>query len=193
MPQHPILPEEAREALELVERTVRQMRRAVAHGGMPYFLLIWGTVWVLGFGATHFLGPESPQARTVWWMLIVPGLIASALVGWRLNDRVRHAWFGASVGLFWLTWMVYASLIVFFAQPQTGIQTSLLIALFAMFGYVTSGLLYRSLFLSGLGALMTALILIGYLLIPAWFSLWMAILGGGSLIAAGLYMRYAWR
>lgn len=78
-------------------------------------------------------------------------------------------------------------------NPKRGIKTSLLISLFAMFGYVTSGILYRSFFLSGFGVLITVLITVGYLFLPAWFNLWMAALGGGSLIATGLYMRYAWR
>ncbi len=193
MTEYPILPEEAQEALKIVEQTVRQMRHAVVRGGMSHFLLLWGIVWVLGFGSTHFLGIGSPQSRTVWLVLTVLGIIVSMLIGWRLSDRVRSVWFGPAVGFFWLTWLIYTSLIVFFAKPQTGIQTSLLISLFAMFGYVTSGIFYRSVFLSGFGVLITVLIIIGYLFLPAWFNLWMAALGGGSLIAAGLYMRYAWR
>lgn len=193
MSQHPISPDEAREALELVEVTTRHMRRAVAHGGMPYFLLIWGVVWTLGFGSTHFLGPGSPLAGTVWLVLDVLGIVASLLVGCWIGTRVRSARYGPAVGLFWLAWMVYGALIIYFAQPENDAQFSLLISLFAMFGYVTTGIFYRSRFLSGLGGLVTLFILGGYLLIPAYFDLWMAVLGGGSLIAAGLYMRYAWR
>ena len=191
--QPPISPDEAREALELIEKTTRQMRRAVAHGGIPYFLFIWGIVWVLGFGSTHFLGADSPQVGTLWMVLDTLGLVASILVGWRLSHRVRSIHYGPVVGVFWLTWMVYGGLIVYFARPQSGDQLSLLISLLAMFGYVTTGIIYRSRFLGVLGALVTLFIVGGYLIIPAYFNLWMAILGGGSLVAAGLYMRYAWR
>ncbi|MDQ7029672.1 MAG: hypothetical protein Q9O62_07795 [Ardenticatenia bacterium] len=193
MTQHRISPDEAREALELVERTTRQMRRAVAHGGMPYFLIIWGIVWTLGFGGTHVLGPESPGVGTLWLVLDILGIVASVVVGWRVSVRVRSPRYNAAIGLYWLAWIVYGGLLIYFARPQSGDQLSLLVSLFAMFGYVTTGIFYRSLFLGGLGATVTVFMVVGYLLFPAVFNLWMALLGGGSLIAAGLYMRYAWR
>ncbi len=38
----------------------------------------------------------------------------------------------------------------------------------------------------------TALALAGYFLLPDIFYLWMAILGGGGMIALGLYIRSRW-
>ena len=38
----------------------------------------------------------------------------------------------------------------------------------------------------------TALALAGYFLLPGIFYLWMAILGGGGMIALGLYIRFRW-
>ncbi len=187
-----ITPEEARQALELVEETTRQLRRSLAHGGMPYFLLIWGIVWTLGFGATHFLGAESPYTGLVWAVLDVLGVAASFAVGTSLGRKIRSSQ-GRRLGLYWLAWLFYGSLLIYFARPQSGDQLSLLIALLAMMGYVTSGLLYSSRFLTGLGLIVTGLIVAGYLALPALFNLWMALLGGGSLIVAGLYILRAWR
>ena len=34
--------------------------------------------------------------------------------------------------------------------------------------------------------------LVGYFLVPAWFYLWMALLGGGVMIVLGLYIRRRW-
>jgi len=193
MTPHPITPEEAQEALELVERTTRQMRRAVAHGGMPYFLMIWGAVWILGFGGTHLLGPGSPQTGILWIVLDTLGVIASFGVGGWFGRRVRRGPWGPSMmGLFWLAWIGYGILLVYFARPQSGNQLALLISLFAMFAYVTMGIFYRSRFLVGLGLGVTLFLVGGYLLIPPYFNLWMALLGGGSLMAAGLYIWYAW-
>ena len=187
----PISPAEAREALDLIEATTRQMRRALAHGGMPYFLLIWGLVWTVGFAATHFLGPDSPAVGTLWLVLDALGALASFGVGAYLGRRTPSPR-GARIGLYWLVWTLYAALIIAFARPRSGDQLSLLIALFAMMGYVTSGLLYRSRFLVGLGLVVTAFIVVGYLAFPAYFNLWMAFWGGGSLLAAGFYVRWAW-
>ena len=193
MGEQPISPEEARESLELVEATMRQMQRAVVHAGTPYFFLIWGIVWTLGFRSTYFLGPISPLVGIVWAVLDALGVIGSFLVGWWVASRLRHPLYSPTIGLFWLAWIVYGALIVYFARPQSGDQFSLLIALFAMFGYVVSGIILRGRFLIGLGVVLTVVIIAGYLFIPAYYNLWMAVFGGGSLVAAGLYMRYAWR
>ncbi len=186
-------PEEAREALALVEETTRRMRRALAHGGAPHFLIIWGVVWMLGFGSTHFFGSRDPRSGWAWLVLDSLGVMASFAVGSWLGRRVRSRRGGAMVGLFWLAWLFYAALIIAFARPQSGEQLSLLISLFAMMGYVTTGLLYRSSFISLLGAVVTVFIVIGYLVFPTFFNLWMALLGGGSLVVAGVYVLRRWR
>jgi len=38
----------------------------------------------------------------------------------------------------------------------------------------------------------TALALVGYFLLPGFFYLWMAILGGGGMIPLALYIRARW-
>ncbi|RME87908.1 MAG: hypothetical protein D6770_08185 [Anaerolineae bacterium] len=187
-------PQEAKEALALIEETTRRMRRAVAHGGAPYFLIIWGVVWLLGFGGAHFIGPNNAHTGWLWAILDTLGVLASFGVGWRLGRRVRSRnGGGALLGAFWLAWVFYAALIIAFARPQSGDQLSLLISLFAMMGYVTTGLLYRSTFITTLGMVVTLFILAGYLLFLPYFNLWMAFLGGGSLIVAGVYVLQTWR
>ena len=192
MNANPITPDEAREALELIEDTTRQMRRLTAHGGIPFYLVLWGMIWILGFGATHFLGPNSHAVGTVWAVLSLLGLVASFGYGAWLGRRVHYSR-GERVGLFWLAWLFYGGLLVYFAHPRSGEQMSLMISLLAMMGYVISGLLYESRFLVVLGLVVTGLIVAGYLLAPDSFNLWMAVLGGGSLVAAGLYIHRAWR
>ncbi len=187
-----ITPEEAQEALDLVAETTRQMRRALAHGGMPYFLLIWGFVWLLGFGSSHFFGAGSSTAGLIWAVLDAGGAVASFAVGAHLGKKIRSPR-GMRIGLYWLALLFYGALLIYFAHPQTSNQGALLISLLAMMGYVTSGLLYDSRFLTGLGLAVTVLILVGYLAVPTVFNLWMALWGGGSLIAAGVYILRKWR
>ena len=65
------------------------------------------------------------------------------------------------------------------------------IILFIMLGQLAMGLLFS--FSSIWWALpITALALVGYFLLPGIFYLWMAILGGGGMIALGLYIRSRW-
>ena len=64
-------------------------------------------------------------------------------------------------------------------------------SLVAMQAYVVAGLWIDS-YLLWLGIAVTVLILLGLFLFPAVFWLWMAIFGGGSLIATGFYVRHFW-
>ena len=187
-----IQPEEAREALEVIERTQQQMRRIVATGGAAYYLILWGTIWLLGFGAEYFLGAANHTTGVIWAVLDTTGVIFSMALGWRLSRRV-HSSRGASAGLFWLAWLAYTALVIYFAQPADPNHLSLLITLMTMLAYVTAGILYRSKFLATLGIAVTLLAILGFAFFPAMFSLWMAVLGGGSLIAAGVHILRAWR
>ncbi len=190
-PAPPITPEEARQALDLIESTSRQMRRLAAYGGMPYFLIVWGIVWVVGFSANYFVADPSTRG-TIWMALDALGLLGTAYVVWHIHKRGVHWPMGPTVGWFWFAWMVYGALFVYFAQAR-GTQLSMLISLWVMFGYVVSGLFYRSRLLITLGLTVTVFIVVGYVALPAYFDLWMAVLGGGSLVVAGVYMLTAWR
>jgi hypothetical protein len=67
----------------------------------------------------------------------------------------------------------------------------MLIILFIMVGQFAMGLLFS--FSSTWWALpITALALAGYFLLPGFFYLWMAVLGGGGMIVLGLYIRWRW-
>ena len=94
--------QEAQEALALVEKTTQRMRRALAQGGAPYFLIIWGLVWVLGFSSAHFFGPEDPRTAWTWMVVDTLGAILSFVIGWRLSRRVRSRNGGRTVALCWL-------------------------------------------------------------------------------------------
>jgi hypothetical protein len=65
------------------------------------------------------------------------------------------------------------------------------IILFVMVGWVAMGLLLSFTSVQ-MGLVITALALIGYFLLPGIFYLWMAILGGGGMIALGFYIRSRW-
>jgi hypothetical protein len=67
----------------------------------------------------------------------------------------------------------------------------MLVIIFTMIGQSAMGLLLS--FSSTWWALpITALALAGYFLLPGLFYLWMGILGGGAMIALGLYIRMRW-
>ena len=60
--------------------------------------------------------------------------------------------------------------------------------LYFMLVYTIAGLWFGYAFVA-IGLAISALTLIGYFFVGAWFELWMAVVNGGGLILGGLWMR----
>lgn len=187
-----ISPSEAEEALAAIQTVIQKTRRSIASSGAYVFLIIWGSVWLLGFLGSQFL-PQDIGGYT-WMVLDILGGILSAIVGIRVGRGVRSssaAKSGKRIGLFWLLLFVYCIFAIAVAWPTDGKQLAMFIILFVMIGWLAMGLLLS--FASILpGLFITILALIGYFLLPDIFFLLMAILGGGGMIALGLYIRSRW-
>ena len=181
--------QEAEEALKLADQTARRMRRMLGEGTMWAYLVIWGTVWALGFLGDAFLPPA--WTGRAWIALDGIGIVLSFGLGLYYGQRfrVRH---GAQMGLFWLAWLVYGGLIVSLARPQSAFQVGVLVTTLAMFAYVVLAIWARSTLLGGLGLVITVCTLAAYYLWPAGFNFVMALVGLGML-ASGIYMHQAWR
>jgi hypothetical protein len=187
-----ISPSEAEEALAAIQTIVKKTRRSIANSGAYIFLIIWGIVWLLGFSSSHFLNSEI--AGRVWIGLDILGGVLSAVFGSRMNLRVRSLAAissGKRIAMFWLLLFLYCIIAVGIAWPVDGKQASMFIILFVMVGWIAMGTLlsFASIWW---GLIFTGLALIGYFLLPYYFYLWMAILGGGGMIALGLYIRRKW-
>jgi len=182
--------EEAEISLTTINRVQAQTRRSVAHGGGPYYLMIWGFVWFWGYLAGQFLSDRT--AGIVWLILSAAGVIMSIVVGAVMQKRVRRPFHDARVGLFWLALVAYTALIIWLTGVNDPTRFGLLIAIFAMFGYVIMGLwLWAP--LAWIGLAITLLGSISYVLIPGYLNLAMAIMGGGTLFFGGWYMLRHWR
>lgn len=187
-----ISPTEAEEALAAIQAMMQKTRRAISSSGAYLFLIVWGVIWLLGFLGSQFL--PQPFAGYSWMVLDVLGGIISAILGIRMGRGVRSSSSSASgkrIGLFWLLLFLYCAAAIAVAWPSGGKQASMFIILFVMIGWLAMGLLlsFTSIWP---GLIITALALIGYFLLPGIFYLWMAVLGGGGMIALGLYIRLRW-
>lgn len=179
--------DEARTSLEMIELVSRQARRYFTASGGAYYLILWGAIWFLGNLSSQFL---PAQAGWVWMILDTIGIVVSIGIGFRLGARVRSP-MGNRIGLMWLTTLVYGALIVWASRPADTNQANLLFSLVIMLGYIMTGFwLERRLLWVGLFVTIAALV--GYLMLPAYFSLWMAIFGGGVLFASGLIFLRRW-
>jgi len=188
-----ITPNEAEESLAAISSMKKRMRYAAANGGAHYFLILWGIIWFLGFLGSNFLSQK--VAGYVWMVLDIFGGLGSWGLGLWLSRRVRNASVSATsgrIGLFWLALFAYCALTVWIAWPVDGRQLAMLMVIFAMLGWIAMGFLL-SYSLVRLALFVTALAFGSYYLLPHYFYLCMAFLGGGTMIGSALYIRFKWR
>jgi hypothetical protein len=188
-----VSPIEAEQALDVIQSMVRKTRRAVSSSGAYYFLIVWGAIWLIGFTCSQFLA--DPVVGRIWAVLNILGAVLSAIIGIRMNRGVRSTstspLLGQRIGLFWLLLWLFCAAAIAVIWPPEPKQLAMIIILFVMTGWIAMGL-FLSLMSARWGVAFTALALIGYFLLPDYFFLWMAILGGGGMIALGFYIRSRW-
>ena len=187
-----VSPDEAEEALAAIQTIAQRTRQSIAGSGAYITLIATGIVWLVGFMCTQFL--HGPIVAYIWVGLSILGSTLGAVLGNRIGKRVRSpstAPMAKRIGLFWLLLVFYGIAAIAIARPTDGKQVTMFVILFIMVGQLAMGLLFS--FSSTWWALpITALALVGYFLLPDIFYLWMAVLGGGGMIAFGLYIRYKW-
>ncbi len=187
-----ISPTEAEEALKAIQIVMQKTRRYMANSGAYIFLIVWGVIWLLGFSGSQFLSPQI--AGYVWMVLDILGGVLSVAIGMRMKKNVRSSnsiTSGTRIGWFWLLLFLFSGAALWISKPVDVRQGSMLIILFVMLGWMTMGLLLSVASVKW-GLVLTALALIGYFLLPNIFYAWMAVLGGGGMIALGLYIRSRW-
>ncbi|MFH2038596.1 MAG: hypothetical protein ABIJ65_04090 [Chloroflexota bacterium] len=187
-----ISPTEAEEALEAIQVVMQKTRRYLSNSGAYAFLIVWGAIWLLGFSGSQFLSPQ--MAGYTWMVLDILGGVISMVIVLRMKKNVRSTnpvTTGTRIGSFWLLLFLFCGAAIWVSQPVDGRQGAMLIILFVMLGWMAMSLLLS--FASARWALgLTALALIGYFLLPGIFYAWMAVLGGGGMIALGLTIRSSW-
>ena len=187
-----ISPTEAEESLAAIEAVVRKTQRAISSSGAYNFLIIWGIVWLFGFLASHFFRGET--VGHIWMGLDIVGGLVSIFVGARLNRNIRSPSAintGKRIAWFWLVLFIYTFTTISVAWPVDNLKLAMFIILFVMIGWMAMGILlsFASVWW---GLAFTALALVGYFFLPNFFYLLMAFLGGGGMIALGIYIRARW-
>ncbi len=187
-----ISPSEAEEALAAIQTMGQKTRRSIANGGTYITLIVTGIIWLVGFTCTQFL--PGAIVGWIWAGLSLAGTIAGVILGVRRGKQVRSpatAPMVRRVGLFWGLLILFGLAIIAVARPTDGKQATMLVILFIMLGQMAMGLLFS--FASVWWTLpISVLAILGYYLLPDIFYLWMAVLGGGGMIALGLYIHYKW-
>lgn len=190
-----LTPQAAQQTLEDIRQLMRQTRAALAAEGADWILMLWGLIWIVAFLGTQFLPRQAPW---FWWLGVGVGVLltVSLMLGLRRWRKVhseslrRLSWriFG-----FWALLITYACLWIFLWMPPSNLKLNLYLVTLAMFASVVMGLWLEARLLLVLSLAVTALALAGYFFWPAYYGLWMAVVGGGSLLGGGLYIRLKWR
>jgi len=180
-------PNHAMDDLRVIRQVMERTHRAAGgHGG--WFMVLWGTIWLLGFLGTHFI-PQflPPQAiNWMWAALNLIGVAGSIWLGTRPHRQggVRYSIWTAIL-LWWIALAVFDLLLIWLFGLRDS-DVGLLILLTIALGYFQFGL-FTHWFISVVGIFIAVISVGSALLIPDYFGLTMAFLGGGALIVTGLW------
>ena len=178
---------QAADALLDVQRT--QHRLSILRGyeyGAPHFLL-WGCIWIVGFASSYTFPAHQ---GLIWLALDMLGIFGGLMI-------VRAAPIvGMHASRSWQYLAAAATLVAFVAAtyyvmaPHSGTQFGAFPALVMALFYVLVGI-WRGPRWIIVGSAVGLLTLLGYGLLREYFMLWMAGVGGGTLLLTGIWMRRA--
>jgi hypothetical protein len=178
--------EQASQALRDLEAVGQRSGKLYRYQRTAPMLVLWGVIWFIGFGATQ-LSPA--RAQWLWLALDIAGVLGCIYLGKRAHHdgSTNTSWrWLASVA----TTAVFCVLVLTILPPSNGAQVGAFIALIVALFYVLAGL-WIGARLVIIGIALAALTVFGYFMLPLYFALWMAVIGGGALILAGLWLRTA--
>lgn len=185
----PITPDEAARALQAVAASQAAMRSAIrAHRGHCY-LWLWGGIWMVMALLAQLRGLQG--LRWFPWLGLA-GFVASVAIGMIQGNRIRlpvdrrFLWVLLATLLFGLAWGAVLGI------PRRAEAVFAFIGLLVAQSYLIAGLWFDS-YLLWLGLAVAAAMLVGLFVFPAFFWIWIAVFGGGVLIATGFYVRYFMR
>lgn len=168
-------------------RQIMDRTRQSASGESGWFSVTGGMMWLVGFLGQQFL----PEHLTGWVWLVgnTTGLLVIAWLWVRLTRQGQTSSpMMRSVMLSWLALGVFAALFAWLFEVRTNLHILLLVLVVTALGVVQMGLLFSYWPFSIAGVAIAAATASTFLLIPDYFLLTAALLGGGLLIGVGLWM-----
>ena len=151
----------------------------------PY-MIVWGLVWLFANAVSDLL---PSQADLAWLAGVVIGSIASFWLGIRtarVDDESRSE--GWRWGLTFMLILGFFVAVFSVLPPSSGAQTNAFISLFWAFLYMVAGA-WSGWKIFAVGLVVAAATLFGYFALESHYALWMALVGGGALLAGGLWLR----
>lgn len=173
-------PKDAAAALHEIEQTENRSLTLFSYRAAAPHFMIWGAIWCVAYTLTDYF-PH--QANAIWGILTPIGVIAGMIVTRIGRRQLQWRYLAAVIAVFGFFLAAFAVM-----WPVSGQQIAAFIPLFVALMYVLWGVRSGQRFVI-VGVVVAALTLVGYFVLKEHFLLWMAAVGGGSLILAGIWLR----
>jgi hypothetical protein len=181
----------ALDAVLAADQRVREFKGA--REASPH-LIFWGLAWFFANGVTG-LAPQ--HAGKAWLAVLVIGAVFTTWIVVR-QSRQRQAGHSytaqerAAIGrratILGTTVLAFFPAMLAVLAPLSAMQNNAFISLFWAFAYIASGAWFGTRMVVA-GIVTAVATLVGFFLLPGHYFLWMALVGGGSLLLAGLWLR----
>jgi hypothetical protein len=206
-----ITAKDAEQALNEAARTERKTHVYTSLKGSDWVSFLWGAIWVIGFSLQHVLqgrdftlrlGRMSVAGAGIFWFpLVILGMTLGGLIMARsaATQSERERELGKAIGFMWFSLYLFAgfwmALIIagaggplFTGEAGARIVTAIYVTI-PMFALLLMGLFGCGRFLIVESIFITVMTGVGLLVTGEWFYLYMAIVGGGTQLAAGAWVK----
>jgi hypothetical protein len=180
----PLTSKEAAESLAQAEQARRRSAQIYSYSRSAPHLIMWGAIWVVGYSLTDLFPHRSGW---IWLVLMLIGVIGGAIIAHQCPRREHGP----------LAWRMFAvaAVAVFFVFATYTIMSPVHGVAAATFPALLTGSLYTAIGLwAGLRYVIAGIVVLaatmgGYFFLQEHILLWMAFVGGGSMMLAGFWFR----
>jgi hypothetical protein len=182
-------PQQAAAALHDIEQTEQLTCRARGYAIASPYLILWGLIWIAGYGACAILPPE--RWGVAWVPLVVVGALGSTWFGMRARGAKAGATERTSfaqAAVMGLAIFAFIAAVYYLFQPASPLPYLIFPSFVAGLVYVLAGAVARMPRFVWIGAGIFLLTLVGYVFAPQWSAIWAAV-GGCGLVVGGVWLR----
>ena len=184
---------QAAQALADIDQSQRYSSSLYSYGRAAPYLIIAGAMWLIADLLTQF----SPVDKSLIWPVVsLVGTGASIVFAFTQTRPGSSSQPGAKRGLFWKFMVVWLAVFAFMVATFTiyglddGRQQHSFIGVFFGCTYVAVGV-FMGWRMVAIGVALAVLSMVGFFEVHDYYLAYMGLVGGGSLILSGLWLRQA--
>lgn len=177
--------DEAADALKDIRATERRSASAYGYHMSAPHLILWGVIWMIGYGAAAI----RPAWANIWLLLCVVGGLGSAYIGYRMKGKATDSSFGWRFLASFVAYCAFVTAVFTILPPTRDAQVAAFFPIVIAFAYMLMGIWTRAARITFIGIVIGAATMFGFFYLAQWYAAWLAVIGGGALVAGGLWMR----